>query len=157
MLQLAVQARAFFFGKLRHAAVFGHGFQQLESLDGFLKRDPVGERAAEPAVVHVEHSAALRFFLDGFLRLALRAQKENALALCGLFGNVARRFAEHFQGLLQINNVDSVAFAENVFLHLRIPAPRLVTEMNSSLQKLFHRNFDSQSTSSIEGMLSIPA
>ena len=125
----------FLFRELRHAAVFDHGLQQLQALDGFLQRDPVGERAAEPAVVHVEHSAALRFFGDGFLRLALGAEEQNALALARLLGDVARRFAEHFQGLLQIDDVNPVALAENVFLHLRIPAPRLVAEVNSGLQQ----------------------
>ena len=104
-------------------------------------------------MIDVKHSAALRFLGDSFLRLALRAQKENVLALRGVLGNVARCVAEHFQGLLQIDNVDSVAFAENVFLHFRVPAARLVTEVHSGLQKLLHSNFDSQSTSSREGML----
>ena len=68
--------------------------------------------------------------------------------------HISRSVAEHLQGLLQVNNVDSIAFAENVFLHLRIPAARLVAEVNSSLQKLLHRNFDSQSyLLSVEGML----
>ena len=138
----------FLLGKLRHAAVFDMALQKLQALDGFLQRDPIGERAAQPAVIHVEHAAALGFFLDGFLSLALGAQKQDDFALRGLFGNVARSFAEHFQGLLKIDNVNAVAFAENVFLHLRIPAPRLVAEVNSGLQKLFHRNFDSQSSSS---------
>ena len=67
-----------------------------------------------------------------------------------MFAHVAARFAEHLQSFLQIDDVDSVAFAENVFLHLRIPAARLVAEVNSGLQKFFHRNFDSQVTSSLD-------
>jgi len=47
----------------------------------------------------------------------------------------------------KIDNVDAVAFSENVLLHLRVPAPRLVTEMDSGLQQLFHRNFYCQVSS----------
>ena len=66
---------AFFLRKFRHAAVFAHRLQKFEALDRFLKGDPVGQRAAQPAVVHVKHAAAIRFFSDGFLRLALGAEK----------------------------------------------------------------------------------
>jgi hypothetical protein len=99
-------------------------------------------------MVYVEHLAALRFFSDCFLRLPLGSQEKYALTLARLVGDVPRSFAEHLQGFLQVNNMDSVALAENVLLHFRVPAPRLVTEVNSGLQQLFHRNFDCQSTSS---------
>src|ERR1700691_3649002 len=151
VLQLAIQARTFLLRKLRHAPVFGHCLQQLESLDRLLQGGPVGERAAEPAVVHVEHPAALGFFRDRFLSLAFRSQEQDALALSRLFGYVACSLTEQLEGLLQVNNVDSVALSENVFLHLRIPASSLVAKMNAGLQKLLHRNFDSQNTSSLKG------
>ena len=95
-------------------------------------------------MVHVEHPAALRFFGDGFLRLTLGAEEKNALALRRLLRDVTSRLAEKFQGFLKVNDVDSVALAENIFLHFRIPAPGLVAEVNSRLQQLFHRNFDCQ-------------
>src|SRR4029077_15800978 len=111
-----------------HAAVFTHGFQELETLDGFLQRRPVGERAAEPAVIYEELAALLGLFGDRFLRLALGADKQNALARGGNFADEAARFAEHLQRFLKIDNVNAVALAEDVFLHLRIPTPGLVTE-----------------------------
>jgi hypothetical protein len=49
--------------------------------------------------------------------------------------------------------MDTVSFPENILLHFRIPPPRLVAKVNPSLQKLLHRDFDSQSTSSFKGML----
>ena len=131
-------------------------FSSFNRLMDFCSVTQLVMRAAQPAVVHVEHPAAVGFFSDGFLRLALRPEKKNSFALSRLFSHVTRGVAEHLQGLLQVNNVDSIAFPENVFLHLRVPAARLVAKMNSSLQKLFHRNFDSQSSSSREGMLISP-
>jgi len=45
MLHFAVQPPLFFLGKLFDAAVFVHGLQQLQPLDGFLQRRPVRQRA----------------------------------------------------------------------------------------------------------------
>src|SRR5439155_4571630 len=42
--------------------------------------------------------------------------------------------------LLEIDDIDSVAFTENVLLHLRIPALGLVSKMDASLQKFLHCN-----------------
>ena len=50
------------------------------------------------------------------------------------------RVTKHALGLLQVNNVNSVALAKDVFLHLRIPAPHLVAELHAGFQKFFHRN-----------------
>jgi hypothetical protein len=98
-------------------------------------------------VVHKERSAALRFLGDSLLRLPLGSHKQNRFALRGKIANKPASLAEHLEGLLQINNVNPVAFSENIFLHLRIPATRLVAEVNSSLQQLFHRNFYCQVSS----------
>jgi hypothetical protein len=38
--------------------------------------------------------------------------------------------------------VDSIAFAENVFLHFRVPSAGLVAEVHSSLQQFLHRYFN---------------
>ncbi len=109
-------------------------FSSLQPLDGFLQRGPIGERAAQPAVVRVVHSAALRFLGDGFLRLALGPHKQNRAALRGDFHHEARGFAEHLQSLLQIDNVNAIALPEDIFLHFRVPTARLVAEVNAGLQ-----------------------
>jgi len=43
----------------------------------------VGEHAAEPALVHVGHAAALGLVPDRVLRLLLRADEEHGAALAG--------------------------------------------------------------------------
>jgi hypothetical protein len=48
---------------------------------------------------------------------------------------------------LKIDNVNAIAFPENVLLHFRIPASGLVTEVNSGLQQFFHGNFYCQVSS----------
>ena len=49
---------------------------------------------------------------------------------CGVF--------EHLQSLLQIDNIDSVTFAEDIFFHLRIPALGLVPEVNAGFEQFLH-------------------
>jgi hypothetical protein len=102
-------------------------------------------------VIHKEGAATLGFFGDRFLGLALRAHKQYVLTLRGKFAHEAAGFAEHFEGFLQVDNVDAVAFPENVFLHFRVPASRLVTEVNAGLQQFFHRNFYRQVSSLLNG------
>src|SRR6185437_5634597 len=41
--------------------------------------------------------------------------------------------------LLQIDDMDAVADAENIGRHLRVPAPRMMAEMHAGLEKLAHR------------------
>src|SRR5204862_2037952 len=53
---------------------------------------------------------------------------------------ILKRFAKHLLRFLQIDNVYAVALAEDVFLHLRVPATDLVAEVNTGLQQFFHRN-----------------
>src|SRR5262249_23706875 len=96
------------------------------------------------------------FFGNRFLGLSLGSKEKDDFALRSDFRDVSRSVAKHLQGFLQVNDVDTVSFAEDIFLHLRIPATRLVAEVNTGLQKLFHRNFDSQSTSLFRGTLVAP-
>jgi hypothetical protein len=48
---------------------------------------------------------------------------------------------------LQVDNVNTVALSEDVFLHLGIPALGLMPEVNSSFEQFLHGDV-SQSTSS---------
>src|SRR5690606_24732785 len=41
-------------------------------------------------------------------------------------------------GLLQVDNVDAVALGEDEALHLRVPAPCLMPEVDAGLQELLH-------------------
>ena len=48
------------------------------------------------------------------------------------------RAREQRHGLRQVDDVDAVAVAEDVRLHLRVPAVGLVAEMRSGLEQLLH-------------------
>ncbi len=94
----------------------------------------VGEHAAEPAEVDVRHSAAVGRILDRFLRLLLRADEEHDAAVRNGLAHEPVSTVDAVQRLVQVNDVDAVALPEDETAHLRIPAPGLVTEVNSGLQ-----------------------
>ena len=139
---LAIKLDAFLLRQLFVAAISLHSLQLFETLDGFLHGLEVGQQAAEPALIDVVLTGTLSFLADRILSLSLGADKEHGLS--SVFGDCARdkreRVAKHSLGLLQVNNVNAVALAKDVFLHLWIPAPNLVAEMHAGFQKFFHRN-----------------
>src|SRR5262249_45410108 len=47
---------------------------------------------------------------------------------------------EHLHGLLEVDDVDAVAGAEDVRLHLGVPTARLVPEVDTGLQQGLHRH-----------------
>ena len=77
---LFLVARDFLLGERVEPAVGGHRFEIAEPAEAALNRREVGEEAAEPPLVHVEHAAALRFFGNDVLRLALGADEKNRAA-----------------------------------------------------------------------------
>jgi len=99
----------------------------------------VGEQAAEPALVDVEHLAAFGLLGDGFLSLAFGADEEHILALRGHLAHEPGGVLEHLERFLKVDNVNAVAFAEDIFLHLGIPALGLVPEVNAGFEQFLHR------------------
>src|SRR2546426_2345286 len=112
----------------------------VQTIDPVGDRAPVREEAAEPAMVDVRHVDALGLFLDRALALLLRADEEDRAAALGEVAGEVVRLLQQLEGLLQIDDVDAPALREDEAPHLGIPASRLVAEMNSSLQKLSHRD-----------------
>src|SRR5579864_7067518 len=113
----------------------------LQALDRGAQGHEIRQRAAQPAVGDRELAAALRLFGDRLLRLPLGADEQDALALRREIAHEVRDLLEQLQGLLQVDDVDPVPLAEDVRLHLRVPAPGLVAEMNAGLQQLLHGDF----------------
>src|SRR5579883_425132 len=98
----------------------------------------VGEHTTEPALIDVEHPAALRFFGHGLLGLLLCSYEENGAALAGKLLDEFVCLVETGHRLLEINNVNAVAIHKDERLHFGVPAARLVTKMDASFKKLFH-------------------
>jgi len=139
---LAAVVAHFFLGeRLDHFRIGHRLFELFQAIDRRADRLEIGEHPAEPAVVHIVHPAAFGFFLDDILGLLLGADEEHRAAGGGEVAREVERRAEHLHGLLQIDNVDAVAGAEDVLLHLRVPPAGLMAEVNAGLQKLLHADF----------------
>jgi hypothetical protein len=108
----------------------------VQALDPLADRMEVREQASEPALVHVRHPSLFCHLLDRVLGLLLRAnEQDDAAARREVVGELARTLEQHDR-LLQIDDVDPVALAEDVAAHLWMPAPRLVAEVQPGLQQL---------------------
>ena len=52
--------------------------------------------------------------------------------------DVLGRVLEHLERLLEVDDVDPIALAEDVLLHARIPTLGLVSEVDAGLKQLLH-------------------
>ena len=112
--------------------------ERFEFLDTAVDRAPICERPPQPAHVHIGHATALSLAFDGLLRLALRADKEHH----AIVGNrVAHEGIGRFQGLecaLQIDDVNAVAFGEDVGFHQWVPLAGSMAEVDPGLEQFLH-------------------
>src|SRR5262249_15116149 len=109
-----------------------------EALDAVRDRAPVREQSTEPAVVYEGHADARRLLGDCVHGLLLRADEEDRAAALREVARERRGLFDALDGLLEIDDVDCAALAEDEPLHLRVPAARLVAEVHSGFQKLSH-------------------
>ena len=130
----------FLLGEKIEIAVRFHFVDLVELCNTGLDGLEVGEKTAEPTLVDIEHFAALCFLFDALLSLLLGADKKNGAVVHRNIANEIVGFVNLFYGFLKVDDVDTVALGEDVFLHLRIPTAGLVTEMYACFQKLLHRN-----------------
>ena len=107
----------------------------------------IRQHATEPAVVHIEHAAAVGLFTHDILGLFFGADEQDGAALGGQVADEVKSGAEHLDRLLEVDDVDAVAGAEDVRFHLRIPAAGLVAEVNAGLEQLLHADFGHRGSS----------
>ena len=132
---LLVETGLLLLGVRIEATIGLHGLDLLHALHARANRGEIGEHAAHPAVVDVGHAAALGSGLDGLLSLLLGADEEDLLAGGAQVEQEAVRIVDSVERLLEIEDVDAVALAEDVRFHLRVPAAGLVAEVNAGFQK----------------------
>jgi hypothetical protein len=140
VLALALELNRFF---LVPADVTTFGYfkiELLQALDRLLHREHVRQQSTQPALVDVEHVAAGCLFGDRFLSLTFGADEQDGFALRGHFTDEPHRVFKEFEGFLQVDDVNTITFAKDVFLHLWIPALGLVPEVNASLEQFLHGN-----------------
>jgi hypothetical protein len=73
------------------------------------------------------------------LRLLLGADKQKTIAVERHLAHLFVGFFQLLAGLVQVNDVDIIALAVNIRLHLRVPLACVVSEVHARFQQLFHR------------------
>ena len=98
----------------------------------------VGQHAAEPTLVDVRHAALLGVAAHGILGLLLGADEQHRAALGGQVADEVVGGLDAGQRLLEVDDVDAVALAEDESLHLRVPTAGLVPEVDTGFEHLSH-------------------
>src|SRR5690606_29872404 len=128
----------FFLRKDFESSFFFHALDCFHAVNALLDRTEVRQKAAEPALVDVVLASAFRFFTDCILCLFFSSDEEHFAAFCTSLAHEVVCFLKFLDRLLKVDDVDAVTLHEDVFLHLRVPAACLVTEVDTCFKKLFH-------------------
>ncbi|MPM83332.1 hypothetical protein SDC9_130396 [bioreactor metagenome] len=138
LIALFAELNDLFFRVLVDAAVLFHLLELRHAHDAAADRRKVGEEASEPALVDIELTGLERLVADRVLRLAFGSHKENAPARLRDFADKIIGLFKPLDSLLKVDDIDPIALREDERLHLRVPASRLVSEMDAAFKKLFH-------------------
>ncbi len=112
--------------------------QLVQALDALGERAEVGQQPAQPAVAHVRHADALGLLLDGLLALLLGADEQHPAAALGGVPEERIGLVDEDGRLLEVDDVDAAALAEDVRLHLGVPAAGLVAEVDAAGEQVLH-------------------
>ena len=159
LLAFAVQRGEFLFGHRLEERGLLDVFEVIEALDALADGLVVGEHAAQPTVVDVELAGGVGGFLDGFLGLALAADKQDFLVLGGQSGEEGAGFVEALDGFLDVDDVDAALLREQVGLHARVPFFALVAVMDPGFDELldeFADHFSGSFLDSGRSMVELP-
>ena len=140
LFALVDQLDNFLLGQHVELAVLLHAVDLVQTLDAGFDGLIVGQHAAQPAVVDIIHVAALGFAFNAFLSLLLGAHEQDGLAFHRQIAHKHVRFVDLANGLLQVDDVNTVALSEDVLSHLGVPAAGLMTEVYAGFQQVLHRN-----------------
>ena len=135
-----VEVESFLLRHLPKAAFSDGVFHFLEVLERVLHRLEVGEGAAEPTAIDVAHAGALGFSSDDLATAALRVDEQDLAALGSEVVRELLGFSELRNRLLEVDDMDVVAGAENVLSHLRVPETGLMAEVATSFKHFTHAN-----------------
>ncbi len=135
------QLQQFLLGHGQSPSPASSAFQLAKTRDRARDGAPVGQGAAEPAVIDVVLGAALGGGGDGIRSLTLGADEQHATAGGGDFTHLHQGLVQERNRLRQVDDVDVRARTEDVAVHLRVPAVRLVAEVGASFQELTHGEF----------------
>ena len=110
----------------------------LEPLQALVDGGEVGQHAAQPALVDERHPHPAGLLGDGLLRLLFGSDVQDGPAVGNRLLDELVGAIDEIQRLLQVDDVDAIALGEDEALHLRVPPPGLVPEVDAALKELTH-------------------
>ena len=140
LVQFTSAHQRFFLSQLVESTVLRLGFQIFQALDGLTNSFPVGQHAAQPAMVHEELVAAVSSIFHSFACSALSTNEQNLTFTGRDLVQLSQGFVEHWYSFLKVDDVNFVTCAEDERLHFRVPVTGLVTKVNTSLEHVAHGN-----------------
>ena len=141
LLKLATEDECFLLRHVFEVAGRLHPLVLLHLLDAAAYGREVGEHATEPALVDVGHTATIGITCDRILRLLLGTDEQDCAAAGDEVAHVGVGRFNPVEGLIEVDDVDTVAFAVDETLHLRVPTTGLVTEVHARVEQLPHRDY----------------
>ena len=133
-LHLFSQSDDFLLRQYIKRTVFFHCLDLFQSLDTALDRLKVGQHAAQPSFVNVEHAAAFCFSHNSVLCLFLGSYKKNVSAVSRDVCHCLVSLVYFYYGFLQVNDIDTVSLGIDVLSHFRVPSSCLMSEMHACFQ-----------------------
>jgi hypothetical protein len=104
-------------------------FQVDKIINTRLNNIEVGKHTTNPPLVDVWHATSFRFLLNRLLGLLFCAYEEDVPSIRGqVCDKPARSFQQRY-GQFQVENVNTIALNEDVFLHLGVPPTNLVSKV----------------------------
>ncbi len=128
----------FFLVDLLVILAFRHLSKVFETLDRSAYSAEVSQHTAQPAVIDKRHTTTPGFFTNRFAGSTLGADKHDFTFFGSDLAEVIHRVLAQGHGLLEIDDMDLVALAENKGSHFGVPETGLVTEMHARFQHFTH-------------------
>ena len=138
MVALGLEFEDFLLGEKFELADNLHLVDFVESVYTGADGLEIGEGAAEPSLVDIEHIAAFGFLLDCVLSLLLGADEQNGLPFRGNFLHEFVSLFDEVDGNLKVDDVNVVTGCVDVLRHLGVPAFALMTEVHACFEQGFH-------------------
>ena len=133
LLTLPLQHQALFLRIELESAFFDAALEVLESPYVLLDRLEVREQPTQPALGNVERPRPLSLCPDKPFELRLRAHEQDVAATSDHTIYQIARPIQVPEGLLQVDQVNTAPLREDEPAHLRVPAVRLVAEVDTRL------------------------
>src|SRR5208282_3558847 len=121
LVHLAAQHLRLFLAAAVERTALRHLVELVETLDRLSDGLEICEHAPQPTLVDVRHTASRGLFLDRVARRSLGADEKYLAPFGGNTPNEGGRMCIKRLGLLEINDMNFVAFAEDKRSHLRVP------------------------------------